>query len=148
MTHRPFLLAGTAAATALVSVTAVALPQTQVTAFAPANGAVFINEIHYDNSGADTGEAIEIAGPAGLDLAGWSLVLYNGTGGTSSEADGRLGRKDRPIDIILRGGGVVDLRAERFSRQGRTYTLYARIVADGQTVFDTATVHVPHNRRR
>ena len=83
MTHRPFLLAGTAAATALVSVTAVALPQTQVSAFAPANGAVFINEIHYDNSGTDTGEAIEIAGPAGLDLAGWSLVLYNGTGGTS-----------------------------------------------------------------
>ncbi|MEJ7724882.1 MAG: hypothetical protein WKF64_11300 [Ilumatobacteraceae bacterium] len=81
MTHRPFLLAGTAAATALVSVTAVALPQTQVSAFAPANGAVFINEIHYDNSGTDTGEAIEIAGPAGLDLAGWSLVLYNGTGG-------------------------------------------------------------------
>ncbi len=65
MTHRPFLLAGTAAATALVSVTAVALPQTQVSAFAPANGAVFINEIHYDNSGTDTGEAIEIAGPAG-----------------------------------------------------------------------------------
>ena len=25
----------------------------------------FINEIHYDNTGKDTGEAIEIAGPAG-----------------------------------------------------------------------------------
>jgi predicted extracellular nuclease len=42
---------------------------------------VFINEIHYDNSGSDSGEAIEIAGPAGIDLTGWSLVLYNGTGG-------------------------------------------------------------------
>jgi predicted extracellular nuclease len=42
---------------------------------------VFINEIHYDNAGTDAGEAIEIAGPAGTDLTGWSLVLYNGNGG-------------------------------------------------------------------
>jgi predicted extracellular nuclease len=42
---------------------------------------VFINEIHYDNTGTDTGEAIEVAGPAGTNLSGWSLVLYNGTGG-------------------------------------------------------------------
>ena len=42
---------------------------------------VFINEIHYDNSGADTGEGIEIAGPAGTDLSGWSIVLYNGSNG-------------------------------------------------------------------
>ena len=31
----------------------------------------FINEIHYDNTGKDTGEAIEIAGPAGTNLSGW-----------------------------------------------------------------------------
>ncbi|MCB2178571.1 ExeM/NucH family extracellular endonuclease [bacterium] len=43
--------------------------------------AVFINEIHYDNTSTDTGEAIEVAGPAGTDLTGWSLVLYNGNGG-------------------------------------------------------------------
>ncbi len=42
---------------------------------------VFINEIHYDNVSTDAGEAVEIAGPAGTDLAGWSLVLYNGNGG-------------------------------------------------------------------
>ncbi len=42
---------------------------------------VFINEIHYDNTGTDAGEAIEIAGPAGTDLTGWNLVLYNGNGG-------------------------------------------------------------------
>lgn len=40
---------------------------------------VFINEIHYDNSGSDQGEAIEIAGPANTDLSGWSLILYNGS---------------------------------------------------------------------
>ena len=44
--------------------------------------AVFINEVHYDNTGTDTGEAIEIAGPAGTDLTGWSLVLYNGANGS------------------------------------------------------------------
>ena len=43
---------------------------------------VFINEFHYDNSSTDQGEAIEIAGPAGTDLTGWSLVLYNGSNGT------------------------------------------------------------------
>ena len=48
----------------------------------PASAAtVFINEIHYDNTGTDSGEAIEVAGPAGTDLTGWSLVLYNGSGG-------------------------------------------------------------------
>ncbi|MEL6458832.1 MAG: choice-of-anchor I family protein, partial [Cyanobacteria bacterium J06621_15] len=44
---------------------------------------VFINEFHYDNSGADSNEFIEIAGPAGTDLTGWSIVLYNGNGGAS-----------------------------------------------------------------
>jgi predicted extracellular nuclease len=44
---------------------------------------VFINEIHYDTAGTDTGEGIEIAGPAGTDLTGWSLVLYNGNGGVT-----------------------------------------------------------------
>ena len=43
---------------------------------------VFINEVHYDNTGTDAGEFIEIAGPAGTNLTGWSIVLYNGTGGT------------------------------------------------------------------
>ncbi len=43
---------------------------------------VFVNEIHYDNFGADVGEGIEVAGPGGTDLSGWKIVLYNGgTGG-------------------------------------------------------------------
>ena len=43
--------------------------------------AIFINEFHYDNAGADEGEFVEIAGPAGTDLTGWSVVLYNGNNG-------------------------------------------------------------------
>ncbi len=41
----------------------------------------WINELHYDNSGLDTGEFVEVAGPAGLDLLGWRLVFYNGNSG-------------------------------------------------------------------
>lgn len=48
---------------------------------------VFINEIHYDNAGTDAGEAIEVAGPAGTDLTGWSIVLYNGSGGAVYDTD-------------------------------------------------------------
>ncbi|MGX1023500.1 T9SS type A sorting domain-containing protein [Psychroflexus sp. MBR-150] len=39
---------------------------------------VFVNEIHYDNSGSDADEGIEIAGPAGTDLSGWTIEKYNG----------------------------------------------------------------------
>jgi hypothetical protein len=50
---------------------------------AVAPGQAFINELHYDNAGTDVGEAIEIAAPAGTNLAGWSLVLYSvNTGAT------------------------------------------------------------------
>ncbi|CAH8293345.1 endonuclease I [Mariniflexile fucanivorans] len=44
---------------------------------------VFINEIHYDNTGADSEEGVEIVGPAGTNLSGWSIVPYNGNGGTT-----------------------------------------------------------------
>lgn len=41
----------------------------------------WINELHYDNSGADSNEFIEIAGAAGLNLDGWTLLAYNGSNG-------------------------------------------------------------------
>lgn len=44
---------------------------------------VFINELHYDNVGADVGEAVELAGLAGTDLQGWRLWFYNGSNGQS-----------------------------------------------------------------
>ena len=48
---------------------------------------IFINEIHYDNADTDVNEAIEIAGPAGTDLSGWTIVLYNGNGGAVYDTD-------------------------------------------------------------
>ncbi|MGI9140608.1 MAG: DNA/RNA non-specific endonuclease [Gemmatimonadaceae bacterium] len=43
--------------------------------------AVRFSEIHYDNFGTDFGEALEIEGPAGTDVTGWRILLYNGNGG-------------------------------------------------------------------
>lgn len=44
---------------------------------------IFINEIHYDNTGADAGEGVEIAGPAGTDLTGWTIRGYTGSTGAT-----------------------------------------------------------------
>lgn len=42
---------------------------------------VWINEIHYDNAGADTLEGYEIAGPAGTNLACFRVFRYSGASG-------------------------------------------------------------------
>ena len=39
----------------------------------------WINELHYDNASTDVGEFVEVAGPAGTDLTGWTIELYNGS---------------------------------------------------------------------
>jgi len=52
----------------------------------------WINEFHYDNTGSDQGEMVEIAGPIGLDLAGWRVVAYNGNGGRAYSTQFLSGR--------------------------------------------------------
>jgi len=42
---------------------------------------VWINELHYDNSGVDLNEFVEVAGRAGTSVDGWMLVAYNGANG-------------------------------------------------------------------
>lgn len=44
---------------------------------------VWINELHYDNASTDVGEFVELAGQAGTDLSIYTVVLYNGNGGTT-----------------------------------------------------------------
>lgn len=54
----------------------------------------FISEIHYDNIGADVNELVGVTAPAGLNLSGWRLVLYNGANGQpyrSVALSGRFG---------------------------------------------------------
>jgi endonuclease I len=59
------------------------LPLLLASSLALAETTVFINEIHYDNVGADANEGIEIVGPAGTDLTGWQVIPYNGGGGAT-----------------------------------------------------------------
>ena len=52
---------------------------------------IFVNELHYDNDGSDADELVEVAGPAGTDLSGWSLVLYNGSNGAVYDTEALSG---------------------------------------------------------
>ncbi|MEC7783152.1 MAG: hypothetical protein VYB38_07080 [Bacteroidota bacterium] len=52
---------------------------------------LWINEIHYDNLGGDVEERVEIAGSAGIDLTGYSIYHYNGSGGTIISTENILG---------------------------------------------------------
>ena len=77
---------------------------------------VRFSEIHYDNEGTDVGEAIEIEGPAGADLAGWRVLLYTGSTGAVYNARDLTGtipatcgargvvRLDYPSNGIQNGG--------------------------------------------
>lgn len=51
-----------------------------------AASAVWINEFHYDNADADTGEFIEVAGAAGTSLSSYKIWLYNGVGGMTYDS--------------------------------------------------------------
>lgn len=62
-----------------------------------------ITEIHYDNNGTDTGEAIEITAPTAADLTGLSVVLYNGNDGAVYDTD--------PVPASANGISVVNYPA-------------------------------------
>ena len=66
---------------------------------------VFINEIHYDNTGTDAGEFIEIANTTGTDLTGWSVVLYNGNGGATYSTTA-LGGTDEVQALTYPSNGI------------------------------------------
>ncbi len=77
---------------------------------APLATTVFINEIHYDNDGTDAGEAIEVVAPAGTDLTGWTIVLYNGSGGASYDTD--------PLGAVAGACGSYDLYVINYAVNG------------------------------
>ncbi|MDD2882203.1 MAG: ExeM/NucH family extracellular endonuclease [Rhodoferax sp.] len=78
------------------------------TAAAPVASAVYISEIHYDNNSTDANERIAISGVAGTDLTGWSLVLYNGSGGAA-------------YNTKLLAGTVIDDEGNGFGEVAFTY---------------------------
>lgn len=81
--------AAVAAAVPLAMLGGVLAAAPSAVAVAP-DSAVFINEVHYDNDGTDVGEFVEVAAPAGTDLTGWTIVPYNGNGGTTYTPAGAL----------------------------------------------------------
>ena len=63
----------------------------------------WINEIHYDNSGSDQNELVEIAGTSGTDLSGWSIVAYNGNGGSAyktTSLSGTISNQDNGFGTV------------------------------------------------
>ncbi len=89
------------------------------------------SEIHYDNFGTDAGEAIELEGPAGTDLAGWKVVLYNGNGGASYDTRTFL---LATITDQCDGRGVVLLQYGQDGIQNGSPDGFALIDASGQVV--------------
>ena len=67
---------------------------------------LFFNEVGYDNTGTDMGEFFEIAGTSGQDLNGYTVVLYNGSNGTSYNTIDLSGT----IPDEVGGSGAVDFQ--------------------------------------
>src|SRR5436190_23895102 len=95
---------------------------------------VFINEIHYDNASTDTGEFIEIAGPAGTNLAGYGLALYNG----AVPGAGVL----YPVNTVRALAGVIPDQQNGFGTLSFAYAVdgLQNGTADGVALVQGATV--------
>ena len=69
----------------------------------PARGELTITEIHYDNAGPDTGEGVEVSGPDGAALGGWTLALVNGAGGAVYRTVSLTGTMGRAVWVPIEG---------------------------------------------
>jgi DNA/RNA endonuclease G (NUC1) len=81
---------------------------------------VRISELHYDNVGTDSGEAIEVSGPASMDVTGWQVVLYNGNGGASYNTTTLSG--PIPVSCGARGVLVINYPSNGIQNGGTTAT--------------------------
>jgi endonuclease I len=82
---------------------------------ATASAEVFINEIHYDNSGSDTGERIEVVATAGENLSGYRIYLYNGaTPSAATYYDNDL----LPAGSVVNCGGSVRIATLAYAANG------------------------------
>jgi hypothetical protein len=74
-------------------------------------------------------------------------VMVELVSAVSSEADSGLGDGDLPDDIVVIDDTHFELRAERYSLAGRTYTLtYRAYDAAGNETFASVEVVVPHSQ--
>jgi DNA/RNA endonuclease G (NUC1) len=105
--------------------------------FMPPLPSVRISELHYDNTGTDAGEAIEISGPAGMSVAGWQVVLYNGNGGASYNAQTLSGAF--PATCTTRGVIVLSYPTNGIQNGGTSATPTSNPAdADGIALVDDA----------
>lgn len=83
----------------------------------PAQAAVFINELHYDDATAngDTGEAIEVVATAGESLSGYRLYLYNGS---SPSAATVYANSSVPAGSVASCGGQVRIATVSYPSNG------------------------------
>ena len=80
-----------------------------------ASAEVFINEIHYDNSGSDTGERIEVVATAGESLSTYRIYLYNGaTPSAATYYDNDL----LPTGSVVTCGGSVRIASLSYAANG------------------------------
>jgi endonuclease I len=68
----------------------------------------WINEFHYDNSGTDRSEFVEIAGASGTNLSGWRIEAVNGSDGAVYKS----------IDLV----GIIDNEQADYGALGFTFT--------------------------
>jgi len=71
---------------------------------------LWVNEFHYSNTGADTGEFIEVAGAAGIDLSDYYIIRYTDPGLSYSQVIGLSG----VIDDESMGYGAVSFNVTPF----------------------------------
>ncbi|GAB5537039.1 MAG: hypothetical protein Rubg2KO_32880 [Rubricoccaceae bacterium] len=79
-----------------------------------ASDTLWVNEIHYDNTGGDQNEGVELAGLEGTNLSGWTLSFVNGNGGgvyktvslsgTIANQQGGYGTLWVPVSGVQNGG--------------------------------------------
>jgi endonuclease I len=81
-----------------------------------AGAAVFVNELHYDNAGSDSGERIEVVATAGEDLSGYRVYLYNG--GSSPGNATSYGNRALPAGSTVACGGSVRVAVLEYPRDG------------------------------
>lgn len=100
--------------------TSIALSSGMLSISHSANAAsVFINEFHYDNSGPDIDEGLEIAAAAGTNLDGWQLLFYNGSDGTvykSNELGGLIPNQENGYGVLsFNSPGIQNGPADAFA---------------------------------
>jgi hypothetical protein len=95
----------------------------------PGPSDAWINEVHYDNAGADVGEFVEVAGKPGTDLTGWTVVGYNGIGGANYQTV-----QLTPLVFQQANGGLGVVVVDFLGLQNGAPDALALVNADGQVI--------------